>query len=192
MSLIQTEFLYSASRPGEWPPEGPPEIAFLGRSNVGKSSLLNALVGQKKLAFTSSTPGRTRSINFFRVDGRLVFADLPGYGYARVAKLEQQSWRLLVESYLRNRKSLRLCLLLLDARRGWMESDRQLRDWLDANQRRFRVVATKTDKLNQKERSQSERNFRAHAGQGDPIWFSALTGQGVKELWQTIQKTTSR
>lgn len=190
--MAPAEFLRSASAPGQFPEEDLPEIAFLGRSNVGKSSLLNALAGKHRLAFTSSTPGRTRSINFFRVDGKWIFADLPGYGFAKISHSEQRLWQQLIESYLLDRKSLALCLVLLDSRRGWMESDLRLKGWLENYQKPYAVVATKADKLNQKERNQAERAIRAHYVTGDPLWFSALTGQGVKELWQTISKTTTR
>lgn len=192
MAVVQAEFLKSVSAPQQFPDEELPEIAFLGRSNVGKSSLLNALAGKHRLAFTSSTPGRTRNINFFRVDGKWIFADLPGYGFARVSQVEQQGWQQLVDSYLLGRRSLRLCLVLLDARRGWMESDLRLKGWLEHHQIPFKVVATKADKLNQKERNQAERAILKHYQDGSPLWFSALTGQGVKELWQTISKTTNR
>src|SRR3954471_12476799 len=97
-----------------------PEIAFLGRSNVGKSSLLNALTGQKKLAFTSNTPGRTQTINFYRIDDSLFFVDLPGYGYARVPREFAEQWKVLIEAYLHNRETLKLSCLILDTRRGWM------------------------------------------------------------------------
>lgn len=190
--MISAEFLLSASEPQQFPKEELPEVAFAGRSNVGKSSLLNVLAGKHRLAFTSSTPGRTRSINFFRVDGKWVFADLPGYGFAKVSRADQAGWQKLIDSYLLDRKSLALCLVLLDSRRGWMESDLRLKGWLEHHQKPYVVVATKADKLNQKERSQAERAIRAHYSAGDPLWFSALTGQGVKELWQTISKTTSR
>ena len=190
--MISAEFLLSASEPQQFPTEDLPEIAFLGRSNVGKSSLLNALAGNRHLAFTSSTPGRTRSINFFRVDGKWIFADLPGYGFAKVSRTEQAGWQQLIDSYLTSRKSLALCLVLLDARRGWMDSDLRLKGWLEHYQKPYTVVATKVDKLNQKERNQAERTIRVHFNAGDPLWFSALTGQGVKELWQTISKTTTR
>lgn len=189
---ITAEFLSSTAEPGRFPAETLPEIAFLGRSNVGKSSLLNKLAGQRRLAFTSATPGRTRMINFFRVDGKWIFADFPGYGFARVSKAERDDWQRLIDSYLVDRKSLELSVLLLDARRGWMETDLQLKTWLEHHERPYVVVATKTDKLNQRERSRAAQAIRLHNAAAEPIWFSALTGQGVKELWQTISKTTSR
>lgn len=189
---ISAEFMLSATEARQFPPEGLPEVAFLGRSNAGKSTLLNSLTGQKRLAHTSSTPGRTQAVNFFRVDGRIVFVDLPGYGYSKAPKAVSSGWRKVIEAYLRERKKLALGVLLVDSRRGWMESDLELKEWMDFHARPYVVVATKVDKLNQKERSQSQKALRAHYPEGELIWFSAVSGQGVKELWQTIWKTTAR
>ena len=185
------EFLLSAPAPEQFPAEGLPEVAFLGRSNVGKSTLLNKLTGHARLAFASNTPGRTQAANFFLVDGRYVFVDMPGYGFSKAPKTVSGGWARLIEEYLRQRESLALCILLLDARRGWMESDLQLLEWLEHHRRTYAVVATKVDKLNQKEKSASQKAIRAHYA-GEIVWFSGLTGQGVKELWQTITKSTSR
>src|SRR5579864_3525729 len=110
-----SEFVTSSASPDQFPADGLPEVAFLGRSNVGKSSLINALVGRSGLAFTSSTPGRTQTINFYRIDGKLNFVDLPGYGYARVPREVTAQWKGLIESYLLNREPLALCVLILDA-----------------------------------------------------------------------------
>lgn len=185
------EFVLSAPTPEQFPKEGLPEVAFLGRSNVGKSTLLNKLTGHTGLAFASSTPGRTQSVNFFKVDGRYYFVDLPGYGYSKAPRSVSGGWAQLIEAYLRQRETLALCVLLLDARRGWMESDLQLLEWLEHHRRTYAVVATKVDKLNQREKSASQKAIRAHY-EGEIIWFSGLTGQGVKELWQTITRTTSK
>ena len=190
--VTPAEFLLSAVRPEHFPEPGLPEVAFLGRSNVGKSTVLNTLTGHKNLAFSSSTPGRTQAVNFFRVDERYLFVDLPGYGYARAPKSVTAGWQGVIESYLLNRQSLALSILLVDARRGWMGPDLQLREWLEHHQRRYLVVATKVDKLNQKEKNESQRAFRTHYPEGDLIWFSGLTGQGVKEIWQAIRKTAKR
>ena len=171
-------------------PETLPEVAFLGRSNVGKSTLLNGLVGEK-IAYSSSTPGRTQSVNFYRAaGGKLMLVDLPGYGHADAPKAVSRRWSDTVDAYLLGRKSLKLCVLLLDARRGWMEADLQLKEWLEHQGRTYVVVATKVDKLNQKERNQSQKAIRERYGDGELIWFSAVNGQGVKELWQAISKTT--
>jgi len=167
-----------------------PEVAFLGRSNVGKSSLINALTGQRKLAFTSNTPGRTQTINFYRIDGKLNFVDLPGYGYARVPRQIVVEWKKLIEQYLETRQTLTLSCLILDARRGWMERDLDLKRWLEVHGRPYLVVATKSDKLNQ---SDQERGLRAIREEGaDPLPFSAVTGRGAREIWQAITKTLQR
>jgi GTP-binding protein len=170
-----------------FPVDGLPEIAFLGRSNVGKSSLLNALTGQRKLAFASSTPGRTQTINFYRIDGTFYFVDLPGYGYAKAPIRLKLEWNTLIEHYLRTRETLGLSCLILDARRGWMEKDLDLKRWLGQLGRSYLVVATKVDKLNQSELQQGLRAIRQEGV--EPLPFSALTGRGVREIWQAITKT---
>jgi GTP-binding protein len=195
--MAAAEFIISAARPEQFPPEGDAEVAFLGRSNVGKSSLLNALVGadglgKKGLAFTSSRPGCTQFINFFQVDGGFRFVDLPGYGYARVPKEKTKEWKSLIESYLSNRESLQLCVILLDSRRGWMEQDIELRDWLETRGRPYVVAATKMDKLkSHKERHQSLRALR-EGYSGEILECSAVTGRGVREIWQAISKIKTR
>ncbi len=148
---VKAEFVISAAAPQQFPPGGLPEVALLGRSNVGKSTLLNLLVGKEGLARVSQTPGCTQLINFFRVEDRFHLVDLPGYGYAKVPRGFSDGWKKLIESYLLNRETLRLSVLLIDSRRGWMEKDRELRDWLVFHNRPFVVAATKVDKLNQKE-----------------------------------------
>jgi GTP-binding protein len=182
-----SEFVTSAGSPDAFPVDRMPEIAFLGRSNVGKSSLLNTLTGQRKLAFTSNTPGRTQTINFYRIDGAFYFVDLPGYGYARVPPHLAFEWKKLIERYLEKRETLKLSCLVLDARRGWMEKDLQLKRWLEYQARPYLVIATKIDKLNQ---SEAEHGLRAIRREGvEPLPFSALTGRGVREIWQAITKT---
>src|SRR5262249_42949551 len=185
---LVTEFLLSASGPEQFPKEEYPEIAFLGRSNVGKSSLINALAGRKGLAFTSNKPGCTQAINFYRVGGEYHVVDLPGYGYARVAEDRRLEWKKLIENYLLERRVLSLSIVVLDARRGWMESDLDLKSWLEIHRKPYRVVATKMDKLtSQSERQQSLARLRD--GADEPILCSAVTGRGVRELWQAIKKT---
>lgn len=184
-------FVTSSASPEQFPSDGLPEIAFLGRSNVGKSSLINALAGRKGLAFTSSTPGRTQTINFYRINGSLYFVDLPGYGYARAPKERVRQWHGLVESYLLTREVLGLSFLILDARRGWMDGDLQLKQWLEFHNRRYQVIATKTDKL----KNQSEQGHglaRIRKEHVEPLPFSAHTGRGVREIWQVISKTLQR
>ena len=186
-SSLNAEFVVSSGKPDTFPSDRLPEIAFLGRSNVGKSSLINALLGQKKLAFTSNTPGRTQTINFYRVGGEMYFVDLPGYGYARVPARVAGQWKKLIEEYLQKRETLKLSCLVLDARRGWMEKDLDLKRWLEHHGRPYLVIATKTDKLNQ---SELERGMRAIRKEGvEPLPFSAQTGRGVREIWQAITRT---
>jgi GTP-binding protein len=188
VSKILSEFVLSASAPEQFPREEYPEIAFLGRSNVGKSSLINALIGEKGLAFTSNKPGCTQAINFYRVDGSYYFVDLPGYGYARVSKDQTLQWKKLIESYLLERKVLELSVLILDSRRGWMERDLDLKRWLEVHHKPYLVVATKVDKLNQSERQRSLASLNKDAG--EPVMScSAATGRGVREIWQVITKT---
>jgi GTP-binding protein len=188
VKLVDSEFVLSASSPEQFPREELPEIAFLGRSNVGKSSLINALVGRSGLAFTSSKPGCTQTINFYRV-GPCMFADLPGYGYARVSKDRTLEWKKLIEKYLLERQVLERCVLVLDARRGWMESDLDLRGWLEVHRRPCLVVATKMDKLrNQSERQRSLVSLGEGPGE-QAMLCSATTGRGVREIWQAITKT---
>jgi GTP-binding protein len=181
-------FIISAVRPDQFPPEAEPEIAFLGRSNVGKSSLLNKLVGAGPVAFVSSWPGRTQSINFYEVDGGFRFVDLPGYGFAKVPHEISAEWKHLIEHYLLERRSLRLSVLLVDGRRGWMPHDIELRDWLEEHNLPYLVVVTKIDKLkSQKERHHSRLALR-EGYSGELLECSAVTGRGVREIWQAITK----
>lgn len=187
------DFLISAAEARQFPPEGRNrrtlEIAFLGRSNVGKSSLLNALLGRPGLAFTGARPGCTRLINFYRVNDELRFVDLPGYGYARAAVEQRAAWKKPIDTYLQERRSLALALLLVDARRGWMEKDRELRAWLEFNNRRYAVVSTKIDKL--KSNNQLKAGLAAiqkEIPDRELIPFSAMDGRGVREIWQIISK----
>jgi GTP-binding protein len=189
---MEAELVVSAAKPEQFPADTLPEVAFLGRSNVGKSSLLNCLVGKDRLAFTSSTPGRTQSINFYRVDERFHFVDLPGYGYARVPQPVQAAWKSLIESYLLNRKALELCFLILDARRGWMDKDLELKKWLEFHNRRYVVIATKLDKLKtQKEQHHGMQALKSHCSD-DLLSFSAIECRGAREIWQAIWKIKNR
>lgn len=185
---IVAEFVLSASGLEQFPREEYPEIAFLGRSNVGKSSLINALLGEKGLAFTSNKPGCTQAINFYRVDGSYYFVDLPGYGYARVSKDQTLQWKKLIESYLLERKVLELSVLVLDSRRGWMERDLDLKRWLEVHRKPYLVVATKVDKLNQSERHRNATSLSKDAG-APVMSCSASTGRGMREIWQAITMT---
>jgi GTP-binding protein len=188
------EFIVSAASPAQFPSDGLAEIAFLGRSNAGKSSLINALIGCKGLAHTSNTPGRTQTINFYRVTsgastgvGTFYFVDLPGYGYSKVSRQQADAWMELLEAYLLNRATLQLSLVILDARRGWMPQDLEWKQWLEAHHHQYLVIATKMDKLNQ---SDAQRNLNAiRKENAEPLACSATTGRGVREIWQAIAKT---
>ncbi|MGH9620891.1 MAG: ribosome biogenesis GTP-binding protein YihA/YsxC [Bryobacteraceae bacterium] len=189
----QPELLISAASASQFPPHerdcGPVEIAFLGRSNVGKSSLLNALAKTPRLAFTSARPGCTRWINFYRIDRGLRFVDLPGYGYARASLEERGRWKEAIDCYLLERSNLALSFLLLDARRGWMEKDLELKAWLEFHNRRYAVVGTKIDKL--KSQNQLKAGLAAiqqEIPDRELIPFSAMDGRGVREIWQIISK----
>jgi len=193
---LLADFIVSAASPDRFPSDGLAEIAFLGRSNVGKSSLINAMVGHKGLAHTSNTPGRTQTINFYRVTsgaaslGTCYFVDFPGYGYAKGSRSETEGWKKLIESYLLNRAMLQLSLVILDGRRGWMPPDLELKQWLEAHQQQYVVIATKMDKLNQ---SDAHRTLAAIRNSGaEPLACSAVTGRGVREIWQAIAKTHHR
>ena len=189
---MDVSYIIGAAHRNEFPSEELPEVAFLGRSNVGKSSLLNCLLGGTPAARTSGRPGCTQLIHFYRVDGRFHFVDLPGYGFARVPQKVQARWKDLIESYLLGRRSLALSILLLDARRGWMEPDLELKRWLEFYNRRHLVVATKIDKLNQAELHRGLADIRRPMDGGQPVPFSARTGRGAREIWQAISKTQIR
>ncbi|HTS50993.1 MAG TPA: ribosome biogenesis GTP-binding protein YihA/YsxC [Bryobacteraceae bacterium] len=183
---MNAEFVTSAARPDQFPVETLPEIAFLGRSNVGKSSLLNCLIGQRGLAFTSAKPGCTQLINFYRVGGQFHFVDLPGYGFARVPEKVASQWKRLIEQYLLHRRSLELCFLILDARRGWMDTDLELKDWLEFHNRRYIVIATKTDKLKSQKEQRQAAEIQGQTSDSAPLPFSAVQCRGVREIWQAI------
>jgi len=175
----------------QFPEPDLPEIAFLGRSNVGKSSLLNALTGEKA-AKVSSTPGRTRAINFFALldpsqRRRLVFADLPGYGYAKISKSISAGWPAFIEPYLAIRSMLKLCVCLVDSNVPVQQSDRQLIDWLRAAGRDFAVVATKIDRLSGNERTRNLIALKKGLELDEVLPISAKTGYGMKELWSRIE-----
>jgi len=175
----------------QFPTPDVPEIAFLGRSNVGKSSLLNALVGEKA-AKVSSTPGRTRAINFFALldpgqKPRLIFADLPGYGYAKISKSISAGWPAFIEPYLAIRSTLKLCICLVDSNVPPQQSDRQLLTWLRSAGREFAVVATKIDRLSGNERTRNLLALKKGLELDEVLPVSAKTGYGIGELWARIE-----
>ena len=169
--------------------DGKPEIAFVGRSNVGKSTLLNRLLGRKALARISSTPGRTRAINYFLVDSRALFVDLPGFGYAKASKRERAEWAKLIEAYFERPDNRIHVLQLVDAKVGATPLDEQAFDYLTSLGHAPTLVATKIDKVGRARRSAAlARIGRALAGDADValIPFSAVSGEGVRELWKEI------
>jgi GTP-binding protein len=187
--------MLSAMAAEHFPPPASPEIAFLGRSNVGKSSLLNTLAGTRT-AKVSSTPGRTRAINFFALldesqQQRLIFADLPGYGYARISKSITAGWPAFIEPYLILRTTLKLCICLVDANVPPKPSDRQMIEWLKAADREFAVVATKADKLSGNERTRNLAALKEGLELDEIMPVSAKTGYGIKELWSRIEAAQS-
>jgi GTP-binding protein len=179
----------------QFPEPDVPEIAFLGRSNVGKSSLLNALTGEKA-AKVSSTPGRTRAINFFALldssqRRKLIFADLPGYGYAKISKSISAGWPAFIEPYLAIRSTLKLCICLVDSNVPAQQSDRQLIDWLRAAGRDFAVVATKIDRLSGNERTRNLLALKKGLELDEVLPISAKTDYGMKDLWNRIESAAS-
>jgi GTP-binding protein len=191
---VLTRFVTSAAHPRQFPPPGAPEVAFLGRSNVGKSSLINSLVGSK-VAKTSNTPGRTQTINFFEVrrhgkpKAEFMFADLPGYGYARVPKEITATWSEFINPYLEKRPSLALCLSLVDVTIAPQQLDVQLLDWLRHADRRFLIVATKADRIsnNQLRTSLNKLCDQLHVDLDQIVPFSAKARIGQDELWRAIR-----
>jgi GTP-binding protein len=186
---VHARFITSAAKPADFPPEKLPEVAVVGRSNVGKSSLINSLVGQSGLARTSRTPGRTRLANWFEVDASFHLVDLPGYGYAAVDKDMRESWRPLIEGYLEKRDVLAGVILLVDIRRGAEEEELDFVPWLAQQDIPIVVVLTKADKLAKNKRMlEIGKVKRALALKRDPIAVSAQTGDGIDALWRAIHK----
>jgi len=188
--------LASATGAGHFPAPTLPEVAFLGRSNVGKSSVINTLVGTK-LARTSSTPGRTRSINFFEVrwPGRprpeVIFADLPGYGYAKLSREISQEWPKFIEPYLNERPTLALCMALVDVNVPPQDSDRQLLDFLNASGRDFLLIATKSDRLSNNQLQNALKGLAEAYPSAPVIPFSAKTGAGRDQVWNKIRESAT-
>jgi GTP-binding protein len=190
---VLSRFMAAATDAAHFPVPTLPEIAFLGRSNVGKSSVINSLVGSK-LARTSSTPGRTRSINFFEIrwPGKprpeLIFADLPGYGYAKISREISQEWPKFIEPYLNDRPTLGLCVVLIDANVPPQQSDRQLLDFLQASDHEFLLVATKSDRLSNNQLGNALRTLTQEYPAARLLPYSAKTGAGRDELWAQIRQ----
>ena len=189
MKIISAEFVTSAASPTQYPRQRLPEVAFAGRSNVGKSSLINTLVHRKNLVKTSGTPGKTRTLNFFVVNGRFGFVDFPGYGYARVPREIQASWRPMVEAYMKHQDMLRAVVHIIDFRHTPSELDWQLRAWLLNKQVTVLTVATKTDKVKRNQRAAHEREIRRGLALPDDeplLLFSSHNHEGRLRLWQRL------
>ncbi|HEX5708214.1 MAG TPA: ribosome biogenesis GTP-binding protein YihA/YsxC [Pyrinomonadaceae bacterium] len=197
MKVASAEFVKSAFEESQWPRAPLPEVAFMGRSNVGKSSLLNSLLGVKGLARTSSTPGRTQALNFFLINRRFHFVDLPGYGYARVPRDVRESWGRTVADYLAKREQLVLSIHIVDSRHDPTKLDLQLREWLRFRAKPFLTVATKADKLSQNElRKSLARAAKVFKEAGDTeggevVAYSATTGRGRESLWRAIEEAVT-
>jgi GTP-binding protein len=185
MKITSAEFIKSAVWPPQYPPAVMPEIAFVGRSNVGKSSLINTLVGRKNLAKTSNTPGRTQLINFFAINEKISFVDLPGYGFAKVAQSVKKDWGDMIEAYLRERQSLCLVIFILDIRRDPSADDLSLRDWLMHYRIPYLYVLTKSDKLSNNQAIARKRAIEKTlqvSPEQKPILFSAKTQKGKGDI----------
>ena len=193
MRIHSAEFIVGSVAPSDRPADGLPEIAFSGRSNVGKSSLINRLVQRKKLARTSSTPGKTQQLNYYRVNGELYFVDLPGYGYVRGGGQLRQQLGKRTEAYLKTSEHLRAVVQLVDARHGPSDSDMMMIDWLRTHAKSFLLVFTKADKLS---RGKLDRMMRDLSKQerlaGLPYTpFSAVNGDGRDDVWEWVQEAVA-
>jgi len=189
LKMKTVEFVTSVGRIDQLPKNGFPEIAFAGRSNVGKSSLLNTLFARKKMALVSSTPGKTRTLNFFNVNNKYHFVDLPGYGFAKVSKTESRKWRQLIEGYMQSSPSLRGIVVLVDMRHAISPLDLDLLDWLQANSISLIVVGTKSDKLSGNKLAVQEKALNKSLSEitsVKAIPFSSVNAKGKTELLKQI------
>ena len=168
-----------------------PELAVVGRSNVGKSSLINSIFNQKKLAKISSTPGKTRLINYFEVENKYYFVDLPGYGFAKIPKQESDKWKKMLENYLKNNSDLRLVLILIDARRGLMQIDKTMMDWFDYFKIKYKIILTKVDKLSSNELSKIRSKVIKQINDEDIIFYSSKIEKGRFELINLLNSEMS-
>ena len=188
MRITSAQFVTSAKQPNDFPRDRRPEIAFCGRSNIGKSSLLNALTNSRGLARTSSSPGRTQMLNFFLVNENAYFVDLPGYGYAKVSKSIRETWGEMITQYLRERKQLRLTLMLVDSRFPPTESDIMMKQWLDFHGIPNAVILTKVDKISRNELTKALRTGAEILNTKEIFAFSAVTGFGKEKILTRIRE----
>jgi GTP-binding protein len=189
MKILSAEFVVSAADPKQFPIDRRPQIAFAGRSNVGKSSIINTLLHRKNLVKTSATPGKTQLINFFVINDAFYFVDLPGYGFSRVPRAVTDAWAPMIEGYLKGSPRLRAVVVLLDARREPDERDNRLIDWLQQYDIPAIYALTKADKLNRQEAGRAQRDIHARLGITERLLLtSAKSGKGIKELWAEISK----
>lgn len=192
MRINSAEFVKSAFKPVHYTSDGLPEIAFLGRSNVGKSSLINSLLQRKGLARTSNTPGRTQSINFFLINDSFYFVDLPGYGFAKVSKKMREGWGKMAEEYLASRPQLVLSIQLVDSRHKPTSLDTQLHEWLVFHEKPHLIAATKADKLSRSELHRSVKEIGANLPGSEIIAYSSELGLGRDALWAAIQASVKK
>ena len=193
MKIKQAEFVGVFVDMNQLPDNQLPEVAIVGRSNVGKSSLINRLANRKNLAKSSSTPGKTRTMNFYCFNRSWYLVDLPGYGFAKVSRSEKAGWGKMIEKYLSGRKTLRGVILLVDIRHSPSVDDRTMKDWLEHHQIPFMVVATKADKLSRSARQKNLAMIRRELQlpmEQPPLGFSAVSGEGLEELLQALQEIT--
>ena len=189
MKIISAEFLTGAVSCKQYPDSVYPELAFVGRSNVGKSSLINSLLNRKKLVKTSQTPGKTQEINFFKINNDFIFADLPGYGFAKVPQSVQKKWKKMIEDYLLKRKTLLAVIFIIDLRRNASPLDLILQRWLEACGVEYLLVGTKVDKLSQSEIKKQVNKLNIayfDGGKGELLIYSSKSSRGRKELWREI------
>ena len=189
MKITSAEFLTGAVSYKQYPDSAYPELAFAGRSNVGKSSLINSLLNRKKLVKTSQTPGKTQEINFFKINNNFIFTDLPGYGFAKVPQSVQKRWGKMIEDYLLKRETLLAVIFIIDLRRRPSQLDLSLQRWLEAHGVEYLLVGTKVDKLSQSEiKKQKDKLNVAYfdGGEGELLVYSSKSSRGRKELWSEI------
>ena len=187
MKIHSAEFLLSASTTRQFPAATLPEIAFAGRSNVGKSTLINSLLNRKKLVKTSATPGKTQLINFFKVNDQFYFVDLPGYGYAKVPESVRRKWQNLVEAYLSERETLRNVVLIIDCRHNPTVQDRQLLEWLEYYQRPSLIVASKIDKLKRGQVQKHLQKIKHDLSiESVPLGHSSMQYGRREEIWEKL------